>query len=196
MTRVPMICWTKPHLELHKLLQVNKRGNRLCVTISRSTKNAITGPLFTTTFISHNINYCETWRPIPSSCPPRSADFPDMVKTLKDLDRSVQCYDLLREQLNSYKEDLINLHNRLSEVDDIARFKNVCYEGSYRFVVSSPLSCEIHFVDFNLYEENFHCNVKPVVHQINNATQSLFGGVPMLELKVPIPCSVARKDPG
>ena len=60
-------------------------------------------------------------------------DFPAMVDTIGNLDKSVQYYHMLEEQLRLYREELEKIWNRIDGVDDITKFKAVNYEGSYKY---------------------------------------------------------------
>lgn len=56
-----------------------------------------------------------------------------MVDTIGNLDKSVQYYHMLEEQLRLYREELEKIWNRIDGVDDITKFKAVNYEGSYKY---------------------------------------------------------------
>ena len=64
-------------------------------------------------------------------------DFPSMVNTIEDFDKSVQYYYMLEDQLRRYREDLENMRSRIDGVDDLTRFKAVHYEGSFRYMRAS-----------------------------------------------------------
>ena len=59
-----------------------------------------------------------------------------MVDTIGNLDKSVQYYHMLEEQLRQYREDLENMRNRIDGVDDLTKFKAVNYEGSHKCVLA------------------------------------------------------------
>ena len=61
------------------------------------------------------------------------SDFPAMVGTIGNLDKSVQYYHMLEEQLRLYREELEKILNRIDGVDDITKFKAVNYEGSFKY---------------------------------------------------------------
>ena len=58
-----------------------------------------------------------------------------MVDTIGNLDKSVQYYHLLEEQLRLYREELEKILSRIDGVDGITKFKAVNYEGSFKYAL-------------------------------------------------------------
>ena len=74
------------------------------------------------------------------------SDFPTMVGTIGNLDKSVQYYHMLEEQLRLYREELEKILNRIDGVDDITKFKAVNYEGSFKYDLPA-----IHLLIFTIH---------------------------------------------